>query len=46
MYWINSWKLNELVRQKEEAIVARGSLNVDSYKSHSFLIIEEEVRPF
>lgn len=42
VYWINSWQKGILVRQKEEAISARGMLNVDSYFGHSFLVIDEE----
>lgn len=44
VYWINPWKGGLLVRQKEEVITPNGSLNVDSYFSHSFLVISEEVR--
>lgn len=43
MYWINTWKQGELVRQKEEAIVSRGNLNVDSFFGHSFLVVDEKV---
>lgn len=46
VYWINSWQKGILVRQKEEAISARGMLNVDSYFGHSFLVIDEEVSHF
>lgn len=43
VYWINSWQKGLLVRQKEEPISSRGMLNVDSYYSHSFLVIDETV---
>ena len=43
VYWINTWSKGALVKQKDEPIVARGSLNVDSYFGHSFLVVEEEV---
>lgn len=43
VYWVNSWKGGALVRQKEEAVISRGSLNVDSYFGHSFLVVDENV---
>lgn len=46
VYWINTWSKGALVKQKEEPIVARGSLNVDSYFGHSFLVVEDEVNRF
>ncbi len=42
VYWINTWSKGTLVKQKDEPIVARGSLNVDSYFGHSFLVVDEE----
>eukprot|EP00903_Cladosiphon_okamuranus_P010152 g9613.t1 len=42
VYWINTWSKGALVKQKEEPIVARGSLNVDSYFGHSFLVVEDK----
>lgn len=44
VYWINTWSKGALVKQKEEPIVARGSLNVDSYFGHSFLVVEDKVQ--
>ncbi|CAN0012061.1 unnamed protein product [Pylaiella littoralis] len=41
VYWINSWKGGELVKQKDEAIMPRGSLNIDSFEGHSFLVVDE-----
>lgn len=41
VYWINTWSKGALVKQKEEPIVARGNLNVDSYFGHSFLVVDE-----
>ena len=46
MYWINTWSKGALVKQKDEPIVARGSLNVDSYFGHSFLVVEDKVRAY
>lgn len=43
VYWVNTWNKGALVRQKEEAIVANGSLNIDSFFSHSFLVVDEKV---
>ena len=43
VYWVNTWNKGALVRQKEEAISAQGSLNIDSFFSHSFLVVEEQV---
>lgn len=44
VYWVNTWNKGTLVRQKEEAIISNGSLNIDSFFSHSFLVVEEKVR--
>lgn len=43
VYWVNSWKGGELVKQKDEFIVSMSSLNVDSYFGHSFLVVDENV---
>lgn len=43
MYWINTWSKGALAKQKDEPIVPRGSLNVDSYFGHSFLVVEDKV---
>lgn len=44
VYWINTWSKGALVKQKEEPIVPNGSLNVDSYYGHSFLVVDDQVR--
>ncbi|CBN78889.1 conserved unknown protein [Ectocarpus siliculosus] len=42
VYWINTWSKGALVKQKEEPIVPNGSLNVDSYYGHSFLVVDDQ----
>ncbi|CAM9797051.1 unnamed protein product, partial [Choristocarpus tenellus] len=42
VYWINTWKRNELVAQQDKPIPGYGQIAINSYVGHSFLVVDHE----